>query len=590
MPDARVRYRMSMPQPATHLVHIAVTVDEPPSLTVLRLPAWTPGSYMIREFARQIQAFRAVDAEGRPLPWRKTRKDTWSIEAGTTARLVAEFDVYAHELTVRTSDLDATHGFFNPANMLPDVLGRAGEPLEVAVEHPPAWHVQTGLRPTGTAADTFVAADYDELVDSPIHVGPDPVLTFTVDGKEHAIATWGRGNLNYERITADLRRVVEAERDLFGSLPYDRYVFMLLLTDGPRGGLEHRNSTAVMAHRFAFRPGRPYERALHTLAHEFFHTWNVKRIHPEALGPFDYGAENYTSLLWAMEGITDYYTSLLMRRGGLITPERYLESLGELISELAETPGRRLQSLEEASYDAWIKYYRPDEHSVNSAISYYGKGAVASLLLDLEMRRRTGNERSLDDLMHYLWERYGQPDIGIPEDGYEAALHEVAGGDWSDFFDRVIRSRDELAYDDALAVAGVELEWRADPNGPEVWLGLRTRNEAGRTKIASVLSDGPAWGTGISAGDELLALDGFRVDEAGLPDRLRDYHPGDTVSLACFRRDELVEARVTLAARPRTRATLRKVQTPTPEQRRVYEDWVRTPWDELASNAASAAS
>jgi len=586
MPETRVQYRVSMPRPATHLFHVAITVDAPPPQTELRLPVWTPGSYMIREFARQVQEFWAVDADGQSLVWRKTRKDTWLVEARTAECFTAEFDVYAHELTVRTSHLDATHAFFNPANLLPYVLGRTSEPLTLTVEHPPTWQVQTALRPSGTGVDTFIAQDYDELVDSPVHVGPDPVLTFQVDGIEHVVATWGRGNLDYARIASDLKHVVEAERELFGGLPYGRYVFMLLLTDGPRGGLEHRSSTAVMAPRFAFRPGRTYERALHTLAHEFFHTWNVKRIRPEAFGSFDYAAENYTALLWAMEGITDYYTSLMLRRAGLVSPERYLEIVGEELSALAETPGRRLQSLEEASFDAWIKYYRPDEHSVNSAVSYYGKGAVASLLLDLEMRRRTGGTRSLDDLMRYLWQHYGEPSIGIPEDGYETAVGQVAGGDWSDFFDRVIRGRDDLEYDDALAVAGIQLEWRADPSGPEVWLGLRTRNEAGRTKVASVLSDGPAWGVGISPGDELLALDGIRVDEASLPDRLRDYRPGDTVTLAFFRRDELVDARITLVPRPNTRALLRKVPSPTSEQRRVYEDWLRASWDAPTASAA----
>jgi predicted metalloprotease with PDZ domain len=391
------------------------------------------------------------------------------------------------------------------------------------------------------------------------------------------VATWGRGNLDAQRLLADLARIVEAHAVLFGELPYPRYLFILMLTDGARGGLEHRSSCAVLLPRFSFR-GTAYERALKLLCHEFFHTWNVKRIHSEALGPFDYSQENYTRLLWAMEGMTEYYCTLLLRRAGLVTPERYLELLAEQMTELAETPGRRLQSLEEASFDAWIKYYRPDEHSVNSSVSYYLKGALASLLLDLEIRRRTAGARSLDDLMRLLWTRYGCADCGVPEGAYQDLLEQVAGGDWTDFFAQAIRGRGDLDYAPALQAVGIELQWHPDPGGPEAWLGFRTRGEGGRTRVTSVLSDGPAFTSGLSPGDELLALDGFRVDETSLVERLRDYQPGDTVTLSLFRGDELAQVPVTLAARPATRAALRKIRRASVRQRSLYEGWLATPW------------
>jgi predicted metalloprotease with PDZ domain len=293
------------------------------------------------------------------------------------------------------------------------------------------------------------------------------------------------------------------------------------------------------------------------------------------LGPFDYSAENYTGLLWAMEGITEYYTFSSLRRAGLITTERYLEILGELMSEQAEAPGRHLQSLEEASFDAWIKYYRPDEHSVNSSISYYRKGALASWLLDLELRRRSRGTRSLDDLMLLLWERYGLTGVGIPEDGYERAVAEIVPGQWGPFFDHAIRGRGDLNYDPGLAAMGLQVDWHADPQAPGTWLGLQTRADNGRLKVTSVLSDGPAWGSGLSGGDEIIALDGFRVDESNLSDRLRDYQSGDTVTLATFQRDELVQIPITLAPRPATRATLRRVSRPSVLQRSLFEDWTR---------------
>jgi predicted metalloprotease with PDZ domain len=571
-----VRYAIRIPEPATHIVHVAMEIEAPPEPLEVRIPTWTPGSYLIREFARHVQAFRATAGDGTPLSWTKTRKDTWGIDGGNGSVRV-ELEVYANDLSVRTSHVDVTHAFLNLANLLPYVNDQLNRPAEVALELPAEWNVHTPLAP-GPSARAYRASDYDELVDSPMHAGPDPAFTFDVDEVVHTVATWGRGNLDPIQLGGDLARIVGTARGVFGTLPYDRYLFIMLLTDGARGGLEHRNATAVMTPRFSFRPGRTYERALQLLAHEFFHTWNVKRIHPVALGPFDYGAENYTSLLWAMEGITEYYTSLIVRRADLITPERYLEILGDQMSDLAETPGRSVQSLEDASFDAWIKYYRPDEHSVNSGVSYYLKGALASLLLDLEMRRRTNGARSLDDLMRFLWERYGVPGVGIPEDGYERAVREVAGGDWREFFATVIRGRDELDYESSLKAVGLELEWRAAADAPGTWLGLRTRIENGRMRIASVLTTGPAANAGISAGDELLALDGFRIDESSLRDRLKDYQPGDTVNLAFFRRDELVHVPITLVEQPRTRAVIKKARRANVAQRTRYQEWLGAAW------------
>ncbi|MBM2812500.1 MAG: hypothetical protein HW416_3259 [Chloroflexi bacterium] len=589
-----VHYRVNIRRPATHLFHVVMELDAaslPAATLDVRFPVWTPGSYLVREFARQVQDFHAVDEKDRQLPWRKTRKDTWRVEAGAGQTVRVGFNYYGNELSVRTTHVDATHAMLNPANFLPYVEGMQSAPLTVQIAAPDGWQIATSLvavaadsvphpspSPVGEGADgRWTAANYDELVDSPIHIGPDAVYAFEALGRPHTLATWGRGNLDAQRLIADLTRIVEVEGELFGGLPYDRYTFLLMLSDGARGGLEHRDSCTLMVPRSAFRPGKTYERVLQLCAHEFFHTWNVKRIHPEVLGPFDYGAENYTRLLWAMEGITEYYTSVVLCRAGLISPARYLEILGEQISDLAETPGRLHQSLEEASFDAWIKYYRPDEHSSNSSVSYYLKGALASLLLDLEMRRRTGGSRSLDDLMRFLWERYGQPGVGIPEDGYQAAVTELAGSDWTGFFDHVIRGRDDLDYATALKSAGIELEWSSAAEGPIAWLGVKTKREADRTKVAGVVADGPCWDAGISAGDELLALDGLRIDEGTISDRLRDYQPGDAVTLTFFRRDELVQVPISLAARPATRARLTRLKRPTVRQRSIYEAWLGQP-------------
>jgi predicted metalloprotease with PDZ domain len=581
-----------MPQPHSHLYHISIDVAAPDSATTdFVLPAWTPGSYLLREYARHVQEFAAT-SDGRPLPWRKTAKDTWRVDTAGLERVQVAYKVYAHDLTVRTSHLDGSHGYFNGANVFLFVAGRTDEPLGLLVQTPPGWdwHATTGMEPwadypnAGAHPDqhAFIASDYDELVDCPVECGTHRLRSFTVDGIAHHIAIWGHGNEDEQRIVDDTRRIVETERDLFGSLPdYPHYTFILHLADR-YGGLEHRNSVTNIIDRWSFQPQSSYERFLELQSHEFFHVWNVKRIRAAPLGPFDYQRENYTRLLWAMEGVTSYYDRLLLVRAGLMTPERYLERLAEEIARLQSQPGRALQSLEESSFDTWIKLYRPDENSANSSISYYLKGGLVTMLLDLEIRQRTGGERSFDDVLRYLYQTYPISGPGIPEEGaYLAAIETVAGsadGAYRDLFARYIAGTAELDYARGLDAVGVRLEWShsepAHDGGTPAWLGLQLKRKDGRTLVSSVRSDGPAYAAGVYPDDELLALDGMRVNRSSLHERLSERAPGDTVTLALFRRDELLFVPVTTAAAPYDTLRLKRVTQPTEMQERLYRAWL----------------
>jgi predicted metalloprotease with PDZ domain len=364
-------------------------------------------------------------------------------------------------------------------------------------------------------------------------------------------------------------------------------VFIVHLSDARGGGLEHGNSVAMLVDRWTFQPCEAYERYLGLTAHEFFHVWNVKRIRAEPLGPFDYSRENYTRQLWAMEGVTDHYTDLLLLRAGLIDGSRYLELVAEKIAALQGQPGRTLQSLEQSSFDAWIKLYRPDENTPNTSISYYLKGGLVALLLDLELREHTGGDHSLDDVLRALFERYPLDGPGIPEDGgYRAAIEQVAPGtSFAELFERYIAGVDELNYERALGYAGLRLDWkheRASDQAP-AWLGIRTKNEHGHFKVTHVLANGPAYAAGIYAGDELLALDGFRLDEGKLKARLAEHSAGDTVTFSLFRRDELLHVPVRLAAAPADKLALVPREDATPGQRRIYEGWIGS-WPEPAES------
>jgi predicted metalloprotease with PDZ domain len=580
-----MRYRLAMPEPHSHLFHVEAEVERPGEAVELVFPVWTPGSYLVREFARHVEQASADDGAGGTLPLERVDKHRFRIRASGAARAVLRYRVYANELTVRTAHLDGTHGYLNPAAVLPFVPGREGELHELAVAPPPGWRVATAL--AGGPLE-FTARDYDELADSPLEIGTHRTLEFTALGKPHEIALWGRGNLDEVAFAADARRIVEVLGDLMGGLPYPRYLFILHLAERRRGGLEHAASTTLQLSRTGFFPRKAYEESLGLLAHEFFHVWNVKRLRPAAFVPFDYAREQYTRLLWWFEGATSYYEQVALARAGLLPARRWLEALGQALTTLERTPGARKMSLEEASLLAWVKHYRPDENTPNSAISYYLKGELVALALDLALRRAG---RSLDELLRALWERHAER--GVPEDGVEAVAAELLGaGAARAFFDRFVRGTEPLDLD--LDVVGLRLRRRAassledkggtpgraeEGRGTPGWLGVELAPGA-KLAVATVREGSPAHRAGLYAGDELVAEDGLRVDRGAMWDRLCERGPGGKLRLAVFRRDELVEVPVTLGTPPEDTVWLEPVPDATPAQRAAFEAWSSGRWPE----------
>lgn len=586
-----VQYLLSMQNPHTHLFEVEVRVRSRGSSLDLVMPSWTPGSYLMREFPRNVQDFTASTDLGEPLTWRKIDKNSWRIDTPPEAGIRATYRVYANELSVRTSHLDATHAFVNGASVFMYVRGLEAGPLTVEIDAPPGWQVTSSLQ--GPGPRSLRAESYDRLVDSPMEIGTHELLTWEQAGIPHRFAVWGGGEFDRERLVADTRRIIDVVKGLFGGLPYDRYLFILHVLPEGRGGLEHADSCALQVDRAAFS-GDGYESLLALIAHEFFHVWNVKRIRPETLGPFDYTRETYTRNLFVAEGLTTYYTDLILRWAGLISPERFLERLGDSIARLQAQPGRHHQSLEEASFDTWIKFYRPDEHTPNSQISYYHKGALVGMLLDMEIRRSTGGECSLDDLMQLLWERYGSRDIGFPEDtrtGIQALAEEVSGTDLQGFFDAYLRGTAELDYDRCLAIVGLRLARQGEivpPTGPpgarsarasdaallEARLGVRTRERDGRVKISHVLEGTPGYAAGVNAGDEIVALDGLRARTPDLSRVLREKASGE-LEITVLRRDQLLTLPVVLGSEPGPKPQVARIVDATAAQQAELRRWLR---------------
>ncbi len=585
-----VLYRVVPERPHEHLFRVEARYPVPSSAPLdLWMPVWTPGSYLVREFARHVQGFEAADAGGRPLPAERVDKCTWRVASAGASEVVVRYLVYANELTVRTSHLDQSHGFFNGANLFLSADALRFTPCELEVAAPEGWSVHCALPRRG---ERLLARDFDELVDSPVEMGPSEAVRFTAAGKPHELVVWGRGNFDASALSRDLTAICEAEARLFGPPPLERYLFIVHLAERGRGGLEHAASTALLYPRFGFSPRKSYEEFLSLAAHEYFHLWNVKRIKPKAFVPLDYRAERHTRLLWAMEGITSYYDTLLLRRAGLLDPDRTLARLSEAISALEGAPSRRVQSLADASFTAWIKHYRPDENSPNTGLSYYVKGEVVALLLDLALRAATGGARSLDDVMRLLLSRYGDG-RGVPEDGVDRAVLEVGGAGLAPFLERALRSTEELDYS-PLASAGLVLKRRArrgpsDKGGPgeadeaeRAWLGVELK-PGDRAVVATAYAGSPAVAAGLYADDELVALDGFRVGATSLGERLEGRQPGERVRLHVFRRDQLVEVELALGARPRDACWLERAQGATASQRALYERWLEAPFEPRAT-------
>lgn len=568
-------YSLSMPVPHSQLFEVELRIPAAGAPIEAVMPVWTPGSYLVREFARNVQDLTAHDASGQRLACRKSAKHTWRIEGAGAGPVVIRYRVYANELTVRTSHLDASHGYVNGASVFLFVRGMEDEPIRLRVNAPEGWRTATSLRET--EAGEFLAADYDELVDSPLEIGPHRTIAWAQEDRPHRFVIWGRGAIDDARLEADTRRIISVCSEMFGGLPYDSFLFLLHLVPEGGGGLEHRASTSLQFPAAALEDN--HEGLLALVAHEFFHVWLGKRIRPEPLGPFDYTAENYSRQLWVVEGFTTYYTDLILVRAGLITPERYLERLADSIARLWSTPGRRHQTLEESSFDSWIRFYRPDAHTPNSQVSYYHKGSLVALAFDMEIRRASGGRRSLDDVMRLLWSRFGEPDRGMPEvgpGGIQDVISDVYAGDGGDreaatreverLFDAYVSGLEEIDFDSHLSAVGLRTErvvtetmgrsgggsgGRRAKSGlaHDVWPGMRLREEGGRIRVAHVLEGMPAADAGVNAGDEILAVNGARArrDPGG---GLAGVALGEGVGLTLIRRGDLVTIEVP-AADPR---------------------------------------
>ena len=579
---AAIRYRIDPADPAGHYFDVVCDIDRPePAGQVVALPAWIPGSYMIREFARNIVAIVAESRE-RPIALHKLDKHTWRA-APCDGPLRLRYRVYAWDASVRAAHLDETHAFFNGTSVFVRVAGHEGGPHDVELVAPAGaayrdWQVATTLPELDAARHgfgTYRADDYDALIDHPVEMGRFRLERFTAAGVEHEMAWTGvLPRFDADRVNADVARLCAAQIRFFGErpgrpkakakvgAPFDRYVFLTTVSGDGYGGLEHRASTALLCARDALPAVTSDKKAaerssgyltfLGLVSHEYFHTWNVKRMKPALFAPYDLTRETHTSLLWIFEGFTSYYDDLFLARTGLATERQYLGLLARTADDVLAGAGRHTQSVAESSFDAWTKYYRQDENASNAIVSYYKKGSLVGLCLDLLIRRKSDGKASLDDAMRLMWRRYGRDfyaggGTGLAEDAFPALVREATGVDVGDRIRRWAYGTEELPLATLLKPFGLAFRLVPQRTGPS--LGVRVAS-GGETRLASVGTGGAAHRAGLSAGDVLVAIDGLRVGPGRLDALLARYQPGDTIEVVAFRGDVLQIRNVVLEAAP----------------------------------------
>lgn len=560
------QYTIALKNPGAHLFEVRVLVEEPdPTGQVFRMPAWIPGSYMIRDYAKNVVSIRA-ESDELEVPLTKLDKSSWQAEVRESPiTLVAR--IYAHEQNVRGAHFDNTHAYFNGPTVFPAVVGQEDRACELNIQPPSApvgnnWRVVTSMRSKSASRygfGTYEAQNYAELIDHPVEMGNLAIGEFEVRSIPHTIAIRGQTRVDMGRVCRDLQSLCEQHMGLLGPPDdLDRYVFLLMALGRGYGGLEHRWSSSLACARDDLPKkgdtgvSKQYRKFLGLCSHEYFHLWNVKRMKPDAFTPYDLSKETYTGLLWVFEGITSYYDDLALVRSGLITTRSYLELLARTVTRVIRAHGRFVQSVEDSSFYAWTKFYKHDENSTNATVSYYTKGSLIALALDLTLRLETDGSCSLDTVMRECWERYGKSGEGMPERGLESVASRLSGKDYSDFFNRYVRGTHELPLEQLLSKFGVRLclrpaEGRRDEGGKPAkrgkrsrpWIGATIDGRNGRAVFSVVRSGSPAEQAGIAPGDEAVAIDGFKITASNFDDRLKEYRAGETAQVSVFRDDVL---------------------------------------------------
>ncbi|MDP1677326.1 MAG: PDZ domain-containing protein [Bacteroidota bacterium] len=572
-----ITYTLSMSKPQTHLLEVEITLRDFSSKTVaFHMPAWRTGRYMIFDFSGGVQEFNAVDENNRTLLFKKNDKDTWLIEKEKSKIVTVRYKVYANEFNQRTRELNNEHAFVDPLSVFMYVEELKNKPIEVKVIPFGNWKVTTGLDEVADKPFTFTAPNFEYFGDCPLEIGTQKDFEFFVDGKKHIISIYGEGNWNIDTLIADFTKIVIANKELWGDLPYNKYIFMIHCQPNAGGGTEHINSTIMGVRPFIFSNPVSYKGFIGLVSHEYFHTWNVKQLRPKAFAPYDFSKESYTEELWVSEGTTSYYDDLILVRTKFSTAKSYLENVSQMVNNERLRYGNNIQPLVESSFDSWIKYWRGKQNSQNAESDYYGKGSQVSLLLDLEIRQRSKNKFSFDDVLRTMYKRFPYTK-GFTNADIQKVCEEFAGSNLKEIFDSFLLSTNPLPWEKVLSYAGLELI--AKDSTKKINLGISLQDFGEKTRVTNVTPHSPAEKAELDINDEIVALNSFRVRSSDFNDRIASMKEGEEVRITVFRNDKLKEIKLKLEYFGSPSFTVKKVDKPTELQQKIYEDWLGEHWN-----------
>jgi predicted metalloprotease with PDZ domain len=585
-----VAYELKFERPNSHLLDVTMHVDALSGATVdFAIPDWAPGSYYIENYSANVQRFRAHSTSGQELTWRKTDSQTWRIDLAGAKSITVEYQIYANTLQNNIAQYNERHAFIGGPSVWMYVVDGKARPASLSIEVPSGWRVATGM--DHTSATTFQAPNYDTFADCPLEISDFAEKDFEVLGtKYHVIVHDVMGQKDFAKFVDDLQKVVAQEVPVFHAVagtpgqaaPFKDYYFIFHVWPKTGGGLEHLNSTQI---NFAAdwdstepTPGfvNRYDLKLYVSAHEFFHAWNVKRLRPLPLGPFDYSQMVHTPSLWISEGLTSYYGALALVHAGLITPEQYLDVIGQLITKFEAYPGRSERSIEDTSWDTWFprdSVIHQDNNLLNTWYSYYDGGQIMGHILDFAIRHDTNNQKSLDDWMRLLYSHHALPQPGFQPDDAIKSASEVAGTDVSGIFRQYISGKDAIPYEQFFAYAGIAVEKKVDATKP--WIGIDTiKNDDGRAKVRNIIPGSPTEAAGLDRDDIIYAVDSHAADFDGFTKEVAARKPGDTVRVTVLRLGEFKDFTVAVTANPNPAYTLKLMEHPTDQQKAIYNSWL----------------
>ncbi|MFM1914789.1 MAG: hypothetical protein RLZZ531_458 [Bacteroidota bacterium] len=543
-----VSYELRMPKPQNHYFEVQMNISENSDKQVeVKLPVWAPGSYLVREFSKNINLVKAFTKDGKALKVSKKSKNAWVIDAGSEKNIQVKYEVYSFEVSVRTPFLDLSHGFVSGSGIFMYVDKAKNQAGSLTVfPHESFKRISTSLPFAETDKSNgqrFLFENYDQLVDCPLEIGNQEIFEFTSAGVTHTVAMYGEANYDVNDLKRDMAKIVEAETAVFGINPNKNYTFIVHNVVDGQGGLEHMNSCVLSVNRWTYA-GQQYVDFLNLVAHEYFHLWNVKRIRPIELGPFNYDEENYTSLLWVMEGFTSYYDELILRRTGFYSEETFLAKLQSSINYVEGTPGSRVQPVAHASFDAWVKAYRPNENSSNTSMTYYSRGSVLASVIDAMIVAESDGKKCLDHFMQQLYKTYYEGlKRGFSEAEFKQELATFMGKNMDEFFLKYVDGTEIIPYKEFYAPVGLSVQ-DVSTNNPS--FGASFREEGGKVMVKSVRFGSSAEEAGISVGDEIIGCNAYRVDQSMLEGMLNGLSNLEACDLLIARDELLFSVHVTI--------------------------------------------